>query len=228
MSKFEKMNELFTLSRNQARRADRRAIEDFGIPSIILMENAGRGMAEFLLAHHIHGKMVIFCGKGNNGGDGLVIARHLYNHNLTAQILLFADPGDLKGDAKINFDIAAKMALPITVVNDQNLQAVITEHLINADWIMDALLGTGLQGKVTPFYNKVIQAISNSHAKIIAVDIPSGLDCDTGKPLGAAVKADYTLTISGFKKGFINSEAKEFLGKVHIINLGIEKILFSS
>ncbi len=220
------MNKLFILTRNQVREIDRRAVEEFGIPSIILMENAGRGMAEFLFAHSIHGRIIICCGKGNNGGDGFVIARHLYNHNLSIQILLFADPADLKGDAKVNFEIATKMGLPVLVVNDHNLQAIIEGQFGKADWIIDALLGTGLRGEITSFYNKIIQSINQCPAKIVSVDIPSGLECDTGKPLCIAVKANYTLTISCFKKGFTYLRAKEFLGEVHIIDLGVEKIMF--
>ena len=106
---------------------------------------------------------------------GFVIARHLYNYDLAIQILLFADPADLKGDAKVNFEIATKMALPLIVVKEHNLQAMFEEQLAKADWIIDVFSGTGLQGEVTSFYHKIIQSMNECPAKIVSVDIPSGL-----------------------------------------------------
>lgn len=221
------MGKPFTLSRQQVRELDRLATEELGIPSILLMESAGRGIAEFILSHSLHGKIVICCGKGNNAGDGFVVARYLDNHNISAHILLFADPIELKGDAKINYEIAVKTALSITIVTEECLDVVIAKELVNADWIVDALFGTGLQGFPHSFYYNTIEAINKSSANIIAIDIPSGLDCDTGKPLGIAIKATYTLTIAGLKKGFINPEAKEFLGEIYVVDIGIKKLLGS-
>lgn len=212
------------LTRDQARDLDRRAIEDLGIPSILLMESARRGIAEFILSHHVRGKIWIFCGKGNNGGDDFVVARYLNNCNLTVHILLCANPAELRGDAKTNYEIALKMLLPITIVNDKNLDALITETTSGTDWIIDALLDTGLRGYITSFYQKVIQVINKSHAKIVSIDIPSGLDCNTGRPLGIAVKANYTLTIACYKTGFTQLEAKEFLGEIQVVDIGIRKI----
>src|SRR5712692_7343875 len=103
------------LSRDEVRAFDRRAIEELGIPGVVLMENAGRGAAELLLSLGIHGTVVVCCGKGNNGGDGFVIARHLHNHEVPVRVLLFAQPEELTGDAAINYRIIERMGLPIDV-----------------------------------------------------------------------------------------------------------------
>lgn len=168
--------------------------------------------------------MVICCGKGNNAGDGFVVARYLNNWNIPAHILLFSHPEELKGDAKISYKIAVKIALPITQVTEKNFNAIVTDQLSHADWIVDAMIGTGLRDHIHSFYQQVIRAINKSSAKIVAVDIPSGLDCDTGQPLGIAIEADYTLTIACYKKGFSQPEAKKFLGEIQVIDIGLQKI----
>jgi NAD(P)H-hydrate epimerase len=190
------------------------------------MENAGRGVVEYLLSCKIQGNIVVCCGKGNNAGDGFVIARHLDNLGLSPLVLLFADPHDLKGDAKINYDIVVKSRLPI-IIEKQNFSTDIADLISRADWIIDAIFGTGLSGTVKPPYDAVIQAINSSRAEIIAVDIPSGLDCDTGKLLGIAVIAKSTVTFTCNKKGFFDAEAKKYLGDVHIVDIGIPKVLLN-
>ena len=174
------------LTREQARDLDRRAIDEFGVPGIVLMENAGRGMAELLLPLGIHGPVVILCGKGNNGGDGFVIARHLDNAGVRVRVLLFADPAELRGDAAVNHAILVKSGAPIEVRTDADEAQVRAD--LEADWVIDALFGSGLQGPVRPPFNWIISAINASSARVFAVDIPSGLDCDTGQPMGPTVR----------------------------------------
>lgn len=111
-------------SRDEVRELDRRAIEDFGMPGIILMENAGRGVVDYMLSCHARGKIVICCGKGNNAGDGFVVARHLDNLGLAVHVLLFADPENYSGDAKINYELVHKSLIPMTVVNSENFNEV--------------------------------------------------------------------------------------------------------
>ena len=123
------MNHSLLLSRDGARELDRRAIEELGIPGIVLMENAGRATVDYLLSCGVAGKIIICCGKGNNAGDGFVVARYLDNLDLPVHILLFADPEALTGDAKINYDIAVKTSLPMTIINDEHLPAAIHEKL---------------------------------------------------------------------------------------------------
>lgn len=213
------------LSRKEVRALDARAIEEFGIPGIILMENAGRGVVDYMLSCNVQGNIVICCGKGNNAGDGFVVARHLDNLNLAVHVLIFAKPEEYSGDAKTNYEIAHKSLLPMTVVHQENFNEVTESILAKADWIVDALFGTGLTGKVQSPYESVIQTINQMNATILAIDIPSGLDCDSGQPLGCAVKATHTVTFVAVKQGFTKPCAKQYVGHVHVVDIGIPKIV---
>jgi NAD(P)H-hydrate epimerase len=192
------------------------------------MENAGRGAAELLLALGSRGPVVICCGKGNNGGDGFVIARHLDNRRVPVHVLLFCSPDELTGDAAINYQIIHRSGQPITVYaqKDCDLSAVRRE-LATAEWVVDALFGTGLSGPVRAPFDQIITAINESKARVLAVDIPSGLDCDTGRPLGATVRAHHTATFVAQKKGFAEPSAREWLGEVHVIDIGAPRCLLS-
>ncbi len=216
------MNKKIILSREEARALEDRAIHEFEIPSIILMENAGRNAADYLLSHHPRGEIVICCGKGNNGGDGFVIARHLDDHGIPTHIILFANPAELSGDAKINYDIIVNSSLPMTIAKEGNQDSVV-QRINSASWIVDALFGTGLNSRVKPPYDNIIRLINEARKIVLSVDIPSGLDCDTGEPLGEAIKAAYTVTFVGYKKGFNNPKAREYLGEIHIADIGIPK-----
>ena len=211
------------LSREEVRELDRRAIEEFGVPGVVLMENAGRGAAEMLVGLGCRGPVVICCGKGNNGGDGFVIARHLDNSSIPVRVLLFARPDDLTGDAAVNYQIIARSGLPIEVyTGDSWDESALQDHLTKAEWIVDALFGTGLTGPVRKPLDRVIAAINTSRAHILAVDIPSGLDCDTGQPLGPTVRAEHTVTFVAEKKGFANASGQEWIGQVHVIDIGAQ------
>jgi NAD(P)H-hydrate epimerase len=209
------------LSRDEVRAIDRRAIEEFGVPGVVLMENAGRGTAELLLALGVAGPVVICCGKGNNGGDGFVIARHLDNDGVAVKVLLFARPEELTGDAAVNFGIVRRAGLPVTVHADAAPDwDAIRLDLATADWVVDALFGTGLHGPVRAPFDRLIEVLNASPARVLAVDIPSGLDCDTGQPLGPTVLAHHTATFVALKKGFAEPDAKRWLGQVHVLDIG--------
>jgi NAD(P)H-hydrate epimerase len=168
------------LTRDQSRDLDRRAMDEFAVRGIVLMENAGRGMAELLRSLGIAGPVVICCGKGNNGGDGFVIARHLDNAGVRLRVLLFADPAGLTGDAAVNHAILVRAGVPISVMAGTAIdEGQLRAELTTADWVVDALFGSGLQGPVRPPFDRVIAAINASRARVLAVDIPSGLDSDT-------------------------------------------------
>jgi NAD(P)H-hydrate epimerase len=204
-----------TLTRAQVREIDRRAIEEFGVPGIVLMENAGRGAAEILMRLNPERRpTTIFCGKGNNGGDGYVIARHLDIHGWPIRLVRTAPAAELKGDAAVMERIAAAAGIP------ESLPLDATEA-----WIVDALFGTGLTGPLREPYDRIVAAINASRVKVLAVDIPSGLDCDTGEPLGPCVRADHTVTFVAPKAGFANPAAKEWLGEVHVVGIGAPRRL---
>jgi NAD(P)H-hydrate epimerase len=210
----------------ESRELDRRATEEFGIPSIVLMENAGRNMAELLVLLGVRGSVVVCCGKGNNGGDGFVIARHLDIRRVPVQVLLFCPPEELTGDAATNCRIVQKAAIPLTVppatLEDQTLRGL----LLGAEWIVDALFGSGLRGPVRSPFDRVIEVMNSSLARILAVDVPSGLDSDTGQPLGATIRGQHTATVVAPKQGFASPASRAWTGEVHVIDIGLPRALF--
>ena len=215
------------LSRTQARELDRLTIETYAIPGMVLMENAGRGIVDLLLTQEPQGNIIICCGQGNNGGDGFVVARYLHNLHRPVQVLLFGDPGEITGDAKINYIIIKALGVPIITINSEDIETI--QHVLSeADWIIDALFGTGMQGQVKWPFVKVIGAINAAHKKVLSIDIPSGLDCDTGIPLGVAVRATHTVTMVGLKQGFLNPEAQDYLGHVDVVDIGTPRALIET
>jgi NAD(P)H-hydrate epimerase len=210
------------LTRAQVRDIDRRAIEEFGVPGVVLMENAGRGAGEVLLSFGVDGLVVICCGKGNNGGDGFVISRHLDNRGIPVLVLLFARPEELTGDAAINYHILQMAGLPLRSQPDL---PELERELASATWVVDALFGTGLIGPVRPPLDSVIAAVNASGKPVLAIDIPSGLDCDTGLPMGPTIRATHTVTFVAPKAGFVNHAAQEWLGRVHVVDIGTPRVL---
>jgi len=209
------------LTRAQVRAFDKHAIEHLGIPSVVLMENAGRGVAQVLHALGIRGPVVIACGKGNNGGDGLVIARHLANAGCDVSVLLFARPDELSPDAAIQWNIVQKMRLPAQIASQPLDEVTLAATFAKAEWIVDALFGTGLTGPVRSPFDRIITLINGSPARVLAVDIPSGLDADTGEPLGPTIRAEHTVTFVAPKLGFRNPAAAAFTGQVHVADIGV-------
>ncbi|HEV3085393.1 MAG TPA: NAD(P)H-hydrate epimerase [Gemmataceae bacterium] len=215
------------LSRDEVRSLDRRAMEEFGMPGIVLMENAGRGAAELLLALGIHGRVIVCCGGGNNGGDGFVMARHLDNWNVSVQVLLFTRPEDLMGDAATNYRVIEKAGLAVTAFPGGAVDpAQFSEDLARAEWVVDALFGTGLVGPVRRPMAPVLQAINAGHARVLAVDIPSGLDCDTGEATEPTIRAQHTVTFAALKKGYANPRSRDWTGQVHLVDIGVPRALF--
>lgn len=212
------------LSREQVRNVDRRAVEDYAMPSIVLMENAGRGAAQLLREAGVSGPVVICCGRGNNGGDGFTIARHLENAGCDVRVVLLADPDRLKGDALTNYRILQKAGTPLLALVDFD-RAKFEQQLEDAEWIVDALLGTGVQGELREPYPQIIEAINAAGARVLAVDLPSGLDCDSGEPLGPCIRAELTATFVASKVGFETETARQYLGTVHVIDIGVPRRL---
>lgn len=218
----DKSHSIQTLTRAQVRELDHRATNEFGVPSIVLMENAGRGAAQVLLELGVAGPVHIVCGKGNNGGDGMVIARHLDLQHIPVVLHLCVDPAQLTGDALVNYQICRRSELPIhPFVSIEDLAI----HLRQADWAVDALFGTGLEGPIRPPFCQIIECLNSSARRILAVDLPSGLDADTGQSLGNTVRAYCTVTFVAPKQGFLVPEAKRYLGEIRTVDIGAPRKL---
>ena len=216
------------------------AINELGIPGVVLMENAGRSCAEFIekkLSFVGRGlprqppsgikkpKVCIFCGTGNNGGDGFVIARHLLNAGFTVIVVVCGNRNKIKGDAKVNLDILEGLGAPIEQLDVDDIDDIknhVAAFTHDADMIVDAIFGTGLTGELRDEYKRLIEGINALGRPILAVDIPSGLDCDTGNPLGAAIKADWTVTFVAVKKGFVLETAQAHTGEMYVASIGVE------
>lgn len=203
---------------------DRIAIEEMGVPGVVLMENAGLRVLEAMSARlgSVAGlQVVVAAGRGNNGGDGFVVARHLANLGAEVTCLLAAPQDQLTGDAKVNADAALRCGLPVReVLRAEDIPSA-AEALRGADVIVDALLGTGISGKVRQPIAGVIEAINASRAKVVAVDLPSGTNSDTGEVCGSAVRADWTVTLALPKRGLFLYPGADYAGEVFVGDIGM-------
>ena len=211
-------------TREQSRLVDQLAVEEFGFSGLVLMENAGRGTADVLCRLGIKGPVAICCGKGNNAGDGFVIARHLDLRGHEVRVLLWAKPEELTGDAAMNFRILEKTDVPITVFNDAD-PGRLSKLIDDAAWIVDALLGTGARGEPRPPLDAVIDRLNAAAAPKLAVDLPSGLDCDTGEPARHTIRAAETCTFVAAKTGFSLPAAAPYIGRLHVLDIGVPQKL---
>ncbi|HCS50195.1 NAD(P)H-hydrate epimerase [uncultured Rubinisphaera sp.] len=210
------------LTSSQSRRVDQLAIEKYGVPSLVLMENAGRGCAEIFLVECIeNGPTVIVCGKGNNAGDGFVIARHLYVHQEEVEVLMLFPPEELSEDARINFEIIDKIGISHRLVDPHQNAESIRETFDGAEWIMDAMLGTGISGEVREPFATMIQLMNEAESEKLAIDLPSGLDADSGEILGSCVNANATVTFAAKKIGLLKNKGPQQSGEIHVVGLGI-------
>jgi len=227
MERYSPDKKFIVMSRDEVRAFDAWAINTLGIPGVVLMENAGRSCAELIkdkLAGVAAPKVCIFCGTGNNGGDGYVIARHLRGGGINVAVVLCGDRGKVRGDAKINLDVLERLGQPIIQLdpNDNDVAGRVEALAADADMIVDSLFGTGLKGRVDDEYIGLIEGINARNCPILAVDIPSGLDCDSGRPLGAAIRAKWTVTFVAVKKGFTSAEtASCYTGEIFVASIGV-------
>jgi len=223
-------NLIFT--RTALRELDRRAVEEFGIPILVLMENAGRAVADAarkMLSQRespgiaipgLNRPILILTGPGNNGGDGLVAARWLHNDGFNVSILLLADRANYKNAAATQLKIIEAMKLPIKTATEADTE-------IKADLIIDAIFGTGLTRPIDGLAAKIIHAVNTSNHPILAIDIPSGLDADIGEALGVAIRATETVSFCGTKLGFLRPQAKAFTGHVTLADIGAPRALMA-
>src|SRR4030043_2085721 len=212
----------------QMQELDRKAIEIYRIPGIVLMENAGRGAMEVIsnAFPDIQKKgIAIIAGKGNNGGDGFVIGRHFLNRGISVKAFLLADPNTLRGDAETAFQMFLRMKGELISVPSSKDYQKIKKDLEKFDLLIDGIFGTGLDAEVRGYYREVIDHLNTLQKPIVAIDIPSGLDADTGKPLGTAVRASLTITFGLPKIGHLIPPGLDYVGEVKVIDIGIPKRL---
>ena len=214
------------ITAEQARGLDRKAQEEFAIPSLILMENAGSAVCEagIDMMDSDQGKVVIFCGRGNNGGDGLVAARHLLNKGYNIYVYIAgSDEHMMKGDPLVNAKVLFRMNRTVEFVNETSSDVIkaIEEELSNCDLIIDCLFGIGLSKEVKEPFRTIIGLINKSGEKVLSVDIPSGIDADTGEEMGISVKADRTVTFLFPKNGLATGKGKVHSGDILIRDIGI-------
>jgi len=261
-----------TLNRLQSRRLDRRAMEEYGLSGLVLMENAGRGIADELCRlasvqpdsppvasstppparrRAAEGQLpppiapaarqtqssffdwgrdsppsvLICCGKGNNAGDGFVVARHLDLRGCRVRVMLCAEPYELAGDAAANYRILQKTDVPIEILSGGGQMAQLQSRLAEATWIIDALLGTGARGEPRPPLDGIIDRLNAATAGRLAVDLPSGLDCDTGQAARHTVRAAVTCTFVAAKPGFFAPGAEQYTGRVRVLDIGTPRKL---
>jgi NAD(P)H-hydrate epimerase len=221
------------LSRDQVRDIDRRAIQEYGLSGLVLMENAARGTADVLCglmeaAGAAKGPVTIVCGKGNNGGDGFAIARHLDLRSITTKLVLLCDPNELTGDAAANFAIAEKAGISIKRFSTPLDTTGFDRAISGSAWLVDAILGTGAVGEPRSPFAEAIERMNASKLPILAIDLPSGLDCNTGVAASRTIKAAHTCTFVAAKPGFFIADGPKHVGTLHAVDIGAPRKLIES
>jgi NAD(P)H-hydrate epimerase len=207
------------LTAEEARAIDRRAREDAGLSVLVLMENAGAACAAEAVAMRPRGPVVVVCGKGNNGGDGFVCARHLAAAGVAVKIFLCARPGSVAGEAAVNLRALQNLGIPVISVPEDI--SPLKKALRSCGLAVDALLGTGVRGPVEGVLREAIEAMNECAPRILSVDIPSGLDADTDVAFGACVAASVTVTFIGKKRGMLRGRGRRACGRIRVVQIGI-------
>jgi hydroxyethylthiazole kinase-like uncharacterized protein yjeF len=223
---------MFLVTASQMQDMDRDTIESFGIPGLVLMENAGRGAFDFLIRKYPaleEKKVAVIAGPGNNGGDGFVIARLLMEKGIKVTTFLLSSKEQVKGDAKTNMMLTQRLCdlsqnSDIIEIKDKESFEAQRSNILHHDLFVDAILGTGLNSNVRGFFKDAIDLL-NSKQTVFSIDIPSGLNSDTGLPMGVAVKADATATFGFAKIGHILYPGNIYTGKLEIIDIGIPNFI---
>ncbi len=221
----------YAITRRQAQELDRITMEEYGVRGLLLMENAGRACARNAaeMMDGCEGRSVsIFCGKGNNGGDGFVVARHLVNWGAEVTAYLLDSVEEVLergGDAAVNLEIALKMDIPVEEVPRAGDAAGGVRESSEADLAVDALLGTGITGEVREPFASAVDALNELDVPVMSVDVPTGLDCDNGRPQGCAVRADRTVTFVLNKKGYDREGAEEWTGRIEVAEISVPRAL---
>ncbi len=221
---------LAAVSVAQMQRIDDAAIHTIGIPRVLLMNHAGQALARAVqtLRANRPGPILVCCGTGYNGGDGLSAAWHLFQQGCQPQVVLAGDALRLRDEPAVYARILSALSVPLLEAGSEDALTEIVPHMQRALVVVDALLGIGLQGDVRPFYARVIDLMNASRTPIVSADVPSGLDADTGRPHGVAVKATVTVAFGCAKRGFFLGDGPAHVGRVVVEDIGIPRTLLTS
>jgi NAD(P)H-hydrate epimerase len=212
------------LSAAQMREADRRTIDDIGIPSLVLMENAGRqavAAMEAIYSDLSDRQVAILCGRGNNGGDGFVVARTLMQRDVDVSVFLMGRVTDVRGDARVNLEILGRLGLTVVEVADSQAWELHFSEVSDCTLIVDAIFGTGLNAPVSGFIESVIADVNASGIPVVAIDLPSGLSADSPEPIGPSIEAGLTITLAAPKLPLVLPPAETRAGDIVIADIGI-------
>lgn len=215
---------MYLVTANEMREMDRKTMESFGLPGRLLMENAGQGATRILKNHFTdlaQKNIAVLAGSGNNGGDGFVMARYLSQMGVAVTVYLLAHASAAKGDAKENLNLLAPLGIPVIEIHDKSLFEKHKTALRHHDIYIDAILGTGLKSAVRGIFKDTIEFLNNSDKPVFAVDIPSGLDTDTGQPHGTSINAQITATFAFPKIGHVLFPGASYTGILEIVDIGI-------
>ena len=219
------MSEEKTLTREQMQAFDRKAIEEWGVPGVVLMENAGRNafrVAMQMLEGASGESAAVLCGGGNNGGDGYVVARHLMRVGVPVRVYTTVDPERLKGDARTNMAIWRTLGGEMIPIQDSEQIVAAAGDWVTSALIVDGLLGTGFSGTVRSPLDEIIRLVNAlGGPRVLALDVPSGLDCNTGRAEGETIHADMTVTFAAQKVGFDVPAAREYTGEIICVDIGV-------
>lgn len=204
---------------------DRRTITEFGLPGLVLMENAARGAVQVILSQYpLTRSLAIFCGKGNNGGDGMAIGRYFHSLGFKVKLFLAGSRKDLKGDGAFQVGLTDKLQIPLVELTQETDYTSLEQECSQFDLMVDALLGTGLEKEVQGLFRDLIAMINQIPKPVLAIDIPSGLSSDLGRPLGLCTRADLTITFGLPKVGQVLFPGCEFVGRLFVIQIGIPPV----
>jgi NAD(P)H-hydrate epimerase len=212
------------LNTAQMREADRRTIEDVGIPSLVLMENAGRQVVAAIETIHpdlLDGQVAILCGRGNNGGDGFVVARTMVQRGVDVSVFLIGQVSDVRGDARVNLDILGRLGITVVEIADGQAWELHLSEVRDCDLIIDAIFGTGLNAPVQGLIESVVADVNASGIPVVAIDLPSGLSADTPDPIGASIEAGTTVTLAAPKLPLVLPPGENRAGDIVIADIGI-------
>ncbi len=213
------------------READRRTVEEIGIASLVLMENAGRQVVAAIEAVHadlLEGQVAILCGRGNNGGDGFVVARTLLQRGVDVAVFLFGQVADVRGDARVNLEILGRLGLTVVEISDSQAWELHASEVDDSALIVDAIFGTGLNAPLSGLLETVVADVNGAGVPIVSIDLPSGLSADSHVPIGDSIEAGMTVTLGAPKLPLVLPPAETRAGDIVIADIGIPEEVFES